>query len=135
MLDQVSHLGDLPLQIALARLERAGLVRPLILRVVAEARPSTVAVAALAPPAAAFAASRGSGSLALTAAALAAILLFLTPVSGVASVTAPVSTSNHLVFLSRTTRYRARNLAIPSRVRSRAVAHWSRSFAPAGVIS
>ena len=93
------------------------------LRVVAEARPSTVALAALVPAAAAFATSRGIGYLALTAAALAAIVLFLTPVAGVASVTAAVSTSNHVLFLSRSSRYRATNRAIPISVRSRAVAH------------
>lgn len=92
-------------------------------RVVAEARPSTVARAALAPAVAAFATSRGIGSLALSAAALAAILLFLTPVAGVASMTAAVSTSIHVLFLSRSSRYRATNRAIPISVRSKAVAH------------
>jgi len=98
--DQVRHVGGALLEVALTLLESTDLAFPVFspptaeasLRVVAEARPSTVALAALAPAVAAFATSRGSGSPALTAAALAAILLFLTPVAGVASVTAAVST-------------------------------------------
>ena len=129
--DQVRHVGGALLEVALMLLESTDLAFPIVspptteasLRVVAEARPSTVALAALAPAAAAFATSRGSGSLALNAAALAAILLFLTPVAGVASVTAAVSTSNHVLFLSRSSRYRATNRAIPISVRSKAVAH------------
>jgi hypothetical protein len=129
--DQVRHVGGALLEVALTLLESTDLAFPIVspptaqasLRVVAEASPSTVALAALAPAAAAFATSRGSGSLAPTAAALAATLLFLTSVAGVASVTAAVSTSNHVVFLSRSSRYRATNRAIPISVRSKAVAH------------
>jgi len=113
--DQVRHVGRPLLKVSLLLFELLDLAFPIFspptaeasLRVVAEARPSTVALAAVAP----------------TAAALSAVLLFLAPVTGVAPVTVAVSTSNHVLFLSRSSRYRATNRAIPISVRSSAVAH------------